>query len=245
MRNTISAAVTFFLPAGFGNAQDLSSTMSKVGRQYAKAYVTPAADAFGDDINSGLFHTAKVDGILPFGLNLYIGVNAAASILPNSEQPFSLSYLDTVAFPETFEGRNVTIKVPATFPVQNAPTIFGETTAGQAAISVRKDATVTQGGLSQTVHLDSTATMPTIPGLLKTTIAPIPVPQIGLGSILGIDIFIRYLPKLKYSKYGSFELFGYGIKHSISRYITLCPIDIAVQLGWQNLSSHDSTGVMS
>ncbi len=242
MRNTISAAAVFFLLAGFASAQDLSSTLSKVGNQYAEAYVAPAVNAFGADINSGLFNTAKVGGILPFGLNLYVGVKAAASFIPSSEQSFGLAYQGTVTFSEMYDNQNFTIEVPTTFTVKDAPTIFGEKTDGQASFSVQKDTTVTQGSFSHTFHLDSTATVPTIPGLLHTTVAPIPIPQIGLGSIFGTDIFIRFLPKIKISNYGSFQLLGYGIRHDVSQYIPLCPVDIAVQLGWQNLSIQDSTG---
>lgn len=242
MRKTISAAAVFFLLIGFANAQDLSSTLSKVGNQYAEAYVAPAVNAFGADINSGLFNTAKVGGILPFGLNLYVGVKAAASFIPKSDQSFGLSYQDTVAFNESYNGQAYTIKVPTTFTVQNAPTIFGKKTDGQATFNVQKDTTITQNGFSHTFSLDSSATISTIPGLLKTTIAPIPIPQIGIGSIFGTDIFVRYLPKIKIGNYGSFQLLGYGIRHSISQYIPLIPVDIAVQLGWQNLSIQDSTG---
>ena len=242
MRKSISAAAIVFMIYGLANAQDLSSTLSKVGNQYAEAYVAPAVNAFGADINSGLFNTAKVGGILPFGLNLYVGVKAAASFIPSSDQTFGLSYQDTVAFNENYNGQAYTIKVPTTFTVQNAPTIFGGKTDGQATFNVQKDTTITQNGFSHTFSLDSSATISTIPGLLKTTIAPIPIPQIGIGSIFGTDIFVRYLPKIKLGNYGSFQLLGYGIRHSVSQYIPLCPVDIAVQLGWQNLSIQDSTG---
>ncbi len=242
MRRSISAAAIVLMLTGFANAQHLAGTLSKVGSQYAEAYITPAVDAFGADVNSGLFNTAKVGGILPFGLNLYVGVKAAAAFIPSSEQSFNLSYLDTVAFNESLNGQAFTINVPATFTVQNAPTIFGEKTDGQATFNVRKDTTITRNGFSQTFNLDSSATVGTIPGLLKTTIAPIPIPQIGVGSIMGTDIFVRFLPKIKLGNYGSFQLLGYGLRHSISQYIPLCPVDIAVQVGWQNLSIQDSTG---
>ncbi len=242
MRRSFSAAIIFFLVAGFASAQDLSSTIGKVGSKYAQAYVTPAANAFGVDLNSGLFHTAKVGGMLPFGLNLYVGVQVGAALITSSDQSFSMSYLDSVTFMETYNSRNYTIKVPTAFTVANAPTIFGDKTAGEATFSVLKDTTITSGGFSHTFHLDSTSTIPTIGGLLKTSIAPIPIPQVGVGSLFGTDIFVRYLPKIKLSNYGSLQLLGYGIRHSISQYIPFSPVDIAVQLGWQNFSLEDSTG---
>lgn len=242
MRKSLSTAVIFLAFVGFASAQDLGSTIAKVGSQYAQAYVTPAANAFGVDLNSGLFQDAKVGGMLPFGLNLYIGVKVGAAIIPSSNQSFSMSYMDSVTFTETYNSQNYTIKVPTTFTVTNAPTIFGEKTKGQATFNVAKDTTITSGSFSHTFHLDSTNTIPTIGGLLKTSIAPIPIPQVGVGSLFGTDAFVRYLPKIKISNYGSVQLLGFGIRHSVSQYIPLIPVDIAVQLGWQNFSIEDTAG---
>lgn len=228
----------------FASAQDLTGTIGKVGSQYAKGYLTPFADAFGVDMNSGLFHTAKVGGVLPFGLNLYLGVKVGAAIIPSSDQTFSMNYLDTVSFAESFSGQSFTFKIPTTFTVNNAPTVFGDNnTAGVIDISVHQDTTVNVAGVgSHTFTLDSTGQVTTIKGLGKIPLAPLPIPQIGLGSIFGTDIFIRYLPKMKIGDYGSVQLLGYGIRHDISQYIPFCPVDLAIQLGWQNFSVSDSTG---
>jgi Family of unknown function (DUF6588) len=243
MQKGVSAVLLVLALAGFASAQDLSGTLGKVGSQYAQAYVTPAANAFGVDLNSGLFHTAKVGGMLPFGLNLYVGVKAGAAFIPSSDQTFSMSYVDTVTFSRMIGSTAYDIKVPATFTVNNAPTIFGDkNTTGQATFNVQKDTTVSVGSASQTFALDSSATFPTVAGLLKTSIAPIPIPQLGLGSIFGTDIFIRYLPKIKLGNYGSVQLLGYGLRHSVSQYLPLFPVDIAVQLGWQKFTISDSTG---
>ncbi|MCL4509496.1 MAG: hypothetical protein M1470_00255 [Bacteroidetes bacterium] len=238
MRRSFSAAIIFFLVAGFASAQDLSSTIGKVGSKYAQAYVTPAANAFGVDLNSGLFHTAKVGGMLPFGLNLYVGVQVGAALITSPDQSFNLSYQDTMYFSQKIGSQIYRIGVPATFNTTNAPTIFGSTQKGMAIGTASKD-TIIAG---QPFHFSRTDTINTIGGLLNTSIAPIPIPQVGVGSLFGTDIFVRYLPKIKLSSYGSVSLFGYGIRHSISQYIPLIPIDIAVQLGWQNFSLEDSTG---
>ncbi len=244
MRKAVSAALLVLTLTGFASAQDLSGTIGKVGSQYAKGYLSPFADAFGVDLNSGLFHTAKVGGVLPFGLNLYVGIKVNAAVIPSSDQTFSMSYLDTVAFAESYGSHNFTFKIPTTFTVNNAPTVFGDkNTAGVINIGVHQDTTVDVPGVgSHTFTLDSTGQVSTIEGLGKIPLAPLPVPQIGLGSIFGTDIFIRYLPKIKIGDYGSVQLLGYGIRHDISQYIPFCPVDLALQLGWQNFSVSDSAG---
>jgi hypothetical protein len=222
--------MSFLFFVNFASAQNLSNTIGTVGSQYAKSYLAPAADAFGADLNSGLFHTASVGGMLPFGLTLYIGVKVGAAIIPSSEKSFNLAYPDTVSLTQAGQ----TFRVPTTFTVNNAPTIFGSKTAGYAKFSI--DTTISGQ------HLVESDSIKTIGGLLHTSIAPIPIPQIGLGSLFGTDAFIRFLPKIKISSYGSLQLFGWGLRHEISQYIPLIPIDIAVQIGFQNFSIKDSTG---
>ncbi len=217
MRKAVSATLVVLALAGFARAQDLSSTLSKVGSQYGQAYVAPAVDAFGMDLNSGLFHGASMSGLLPLGLHVYVGVQISGALIQGSEKSFNLSYLDTL------NGQ------PANFVVTNAPTIYGNKDRGTVVI------TPTNTALPQ--QTDST-----IGGLISTSIVPVPIPQIGLGSLFGTDVLVRFLPQVKISDYGKVQLFGIAVRHSISQYIPLVPIDIAVQLGFQNLSVTDTSG---
>ncbi len=77
-------------------------------------------------------------------------------------------------------------------------------------------------------------------GINETSI-PAVLPQIA-GSFMGTEVMLRYLPSISLGS-GDEELsmFGIGIKHSISRYIPLSPVDIAVQFLYNNL---EITGVM-
>jgi hypothetical protein len=77
-------------------------------------------------------------------------------------------------------------------------------------------------------------------GINETSI-PVVLPQIT-GSFMGTEIMLRYLPGISLGS-GEEELsmFGIGVKHSISRYIPLLPVDVAVQFLYNNL---EITGVM-
>ncbi len=222
MRNALSAALIVLTLAGFAGAQDLSSSLAKVGSQYGQAYVAPAVNSFGVDLNSGLFHSASMEGILPFGLHLYIGAQVSGALLASSDKAFSLTYKDTLNDP-------LLGKLPATYTVNNAPTVFGSGNRGAVVITPDNPLIPAQ-------------TDSTIGGVVQTSIAPIVIPQVGIGSLFGTDVTVRYLPKIKLSKYGSVQLFGVAVRHSLSQYIPLVPVDIAVQVGFQNLSILDSAG---
>jgi hypothetical protein len=62
------------------------------------------------------------------------------------------------------------------------------------------------------------------------------VPQFHLGLPAGNELMIRGFPKYEISKdVGDVGFWGVGLKHSISQYIPLVPIDIAVQGVYQSL----------
>jgi hypothetical protein len=64
---------------------------------------------------------------------------------------------------------------------------------------------------------------------------PVVLPQIS-ASFMGSEVMLRYLPGISLGT-GDEELsmFGIGLKHSISRYIPLSPVDISVQFLYNNL----------
>lgn len=65
------------------------------------------------------------------------------------------------------------------------------------------------------------------PGVNQSSV-PMAMPQIAV-STLGTELMLRYIPAIDVEDV-SFDLFGIGVKHSISQYIPLLPVDIAVQI---------------
>ena len=225
MRNLITTTVMLLVVSCFADAQNLGSDLAKVAKPYGQAYVTPLVNAFGTDMNSGLFHTADVGGTLPFGLKLYVGVQVGGTLVSSSDKSFNLGFHDTSYVPIG----GVTTKVFSFDTVINAPTVFGSKDKG----TLRR--TYMVNGLS---HTDS---IQTIAGF-NVPIVPVPIPQASLGSLFGTDLTVRYLPQIKLSDFGKVQLFGWALRHSVSQYIPLIPVDIAIQLGFQNLSLKDTAG---
>ncbi len=77
------------------------------------------------------------------------------------------------------------------------------------------------------------------PGIDRSSL-PVVLPQIS-GSFMGTELMLRYLPSISLSDEEELSMFGIGLKHNISRYIPLSPVDISVQFLYNNL---EITGVM-
>jgi hypothetical protein len=50
---------------------------------------------------------------------------------------------------------------------------------------------------------------------------------------------LRYLPKTRIQSYGTIGVFGLGVRHSISQYIPMSPVDLAVQGVYNSVSLED------
>ncbi len=70
------------------------------------------------------------------------------------------------------------------------------------------------------------------PGINQSGI-PVAYPQIG-ASFLGTQVILRYLPKIPLGNNNDLSMFGIGVAHSISQYIPLFPLDLAVQILYNN-----------
>ena len=71
------------------------------------------------------------------------------------------------------------------------------------------------------------------PGINLTSI-PTGIPQIAV-STLGTEVLLRYIPAIELDDVET-GLFGFGLKHSVSQYIPLLPVDIAVQFLYTSVS---------
>jgi hypothetical protein len=72
----------------------------------------------------------------------------------------------------------------------------------------------------------------TYPNGLNQSSVPFVMPQATL-SLMGTELLVRYVPlNLKKTK---INLFGIGLRHSVSQYIPFCPVDLAVQVLYNKL----------
>jgi hypothetical protein len=219
----VTVASLLFTPA-LSNAQDLGDELENIGEVYADGYVQPLTDAFGSDLSGGLFRTADVgNGFLPgLPFDVYVGASVSSALLSDDNDQF------------TFEGEQITsggrtLNVTATSPDNQVPTVFGDTNPNGELVF--RDA---QTG----IEVDR---QPIPPALVSASIAPLPVPQIGLGSIAGTDVQVRFLPKTDISDYGSVGLTGVAVRHDVDQWVPApLPFNIAAQGAWNQITIDDS-----
>ena len=231
----LSLAGLFFLPT-LSQAQglgDLRDQIQNVGQQYVDGYVQPVSDAFGANLNGGLFRTADVgNGFLPgLPINVYLGVSVSGALMGPANDSFAPP---AESFTRTVNGQEVvtTISVegPNGGPKDRVPNVFGETEPeGQLVIES------TANGQTER------RTEPIPPGLIDTPVAPLIVPQLGLGTIAGTDVLVRYLPKaqITYSgtDFGKVGLKGLAVRHDIDQWIPVpLPLQLAAQGSWNQFS---------
>jgi hypothetical protein len=65
------------------------------------------------------------------------------------------------------------------------------------------------------------------PGGINATFLPFAVPQFSIGSVFGTDATIRYFAYPLGDDVGDLSLFSWGLRHSISQYIKVLPLELA------------------
>jgi len=79
----------------------------------------------------------------------------------------------------------------------------------------------------------------TFPGGFEVDQLPLLVPQLSIGSLFGTELCFRYFAYQLDKEIGDLSLIGIGVRHSISQYLPLLPVDIAAAYFHQNFSLGD------
>lgn len=77
----------------------------------------------------------------------------------------------------------------------------------------------------------------TMPPGLDVSSVPMVMPQVGI-SFMGTEALFRFVPSIDVGG-KDLSLFGIGVKHSVSRYIPLVPLDFAVQILYSSFTVTD------
>ena len=76
-------------------------------------------------------------------------------------------------------------------------------------------------------------------GQLDARIMPFAVPQLTVGDIFGTQLTVRYVPVPEIDDFPEVNLFGVGVRHSISQYLPPLPLDLAAGVFYQTFSIGD------
>jgi len=209
---------------------DLGGALQVISEDYADSYVQPLTTTFGAGTNAGLFRSADVgNSLIPgFPLNVYLGVSVSGTLTSSMETSFT----PFGGGQRTFGDGRYTIEYNAPGDV---PTVFGETEPPGGELVI----TDTQTGAT----VDPKAPQ----GLVDTPIAPLVIPQLGVGSVFGTDVQVRYFPKsrlsLAGSSYGSVGVFGLAVRHDLDQWFPApLPLNLAIQGAWNQFSLENDLG---
>jgi len=207
----ISLIFLAMFSAIFGGIQE---DLEKFGVENGKGYIKPFVNAFGTNLNSGLYNTAKVLKPFTFGLN----VNMMAAFVPEEDKTFRPSRPDIMVRdangdPIQYMSQNIYLYE---IPDGKTATCFGEDGAAIHHNSILDNpALLTMLGLTQDdvnsldIPLPNGANLPAV---------PLVVPQFQLGLPAGNELMVRGFPKYEISKdVGEVGFWGIGLKHSISQ----------------------------
>jgi len=212
----LSLLLIVMVTALFAGVQE---KLEQFGKDNGIVYVKPLVTAFGTTMNTGLFNTANVLKPFAFGLN----VNMMLAFVPDEDKTF------TAIRPDLYIVNPIdTTQVIYLYTDEEleSATVFGEDGADFVHNPLLDDIP----GLDASqldLSLPNGANLPAVPFLM---------PQFNLGLPFGNEIMIRGFPKVEISKdIGDLGFWGVGLKHSVSQYIPLIPIDVAIQAAYQNL----------
>lgn len=206
------------------DGDDLESLLQDVGAEYAESYAAPFVHTFGPNLNSNLFHTARIPWS---GLTFGIGFKVTAASLSEDDQTFQ-RVVSGVAFDDyispsspyyaDLNGRSGDL-------VMAGPTIFGDPDT-EGTIQFYSDGLLL-------AEIDG------IPGLIDTKFVPTLVPELYVGGVFGLKATLRYLPEIDLSDYGKATFMGYGLQWSAAGLLPDLPVDLMAGFSSQKLEIGD------
>ncbi len=255
MKKTFLTVIVFVLAMlSLVQAQDLTTTLTKMAGSAAQGYVQPVASGFGADLNGGWFHKSPQTKI--FGIDLELGLVAMGTFTTEENKTFSASgdfRFSGGLVGSGSQAENIAKNIPqysnALFPKQAAidaisNTVFQVGISGPTIVGTKQDTmkisipskTINVNGTPYTMN-GNTQRLDGVTGVLDgAAIIPLAAPQASIGTIYGTQFTFRYLPDVEISKeIGKFKYFGFGIQHNLGMWLPIPVVDISASFFTQNL----------
>lgn len=253
----LGISLVLLLQSPLLKAQDLQSTLQNLSDLAAKAYLNPASNGFGADLNSGWFSRAPKP--VKLGLDVQLGLVAMGAFLPSDNKTFLINgnFRFTPAQAELMTQsvanqygpdaqQNLINQITSRdFNVQiSGPTIIGSNDEHMkinfygTTLSYQAQA----GQPAQQIYVPAQEIpVEEIKGVLDNIpLLPFAAPQLTLGTLYGTQVTFRYLPPTEISAdLGKSDYFGFGIQHNIGVWLPL-PLDVTLGYFTQRLKVGDA-----
>lgn len=79
-------------------------------------------------------------------------------------------------------------------------------------------------------------------GIFNTSMFPLAAPQLTIGSVIGTQVSVRYIPIPKIGNEGTIpegKSWALGVRHSISQWLSFLPLDVAASYFYNSLDAGD------
>jgi hypothetical protein len=247
LRSATAILCIFLIACGIATAQDLHEQLSRLGREAAIGYTAPILSRWGNDLNSGIYYSADLHGVLGFD----IGVSLAISKFTEADKTYLLA-LPTTMTVKTSDlgltgypsGTTITLSSSGTNPNYPASVLANTAAGNKEEVNIKtlggtgiiKNGNTVQG----TVTIPAHVILLSLPGGYDLGSAglsgvPLVAPQLALGLPFGLEVIGRWIPPVKTDQ-GKYSNMGFGIRYDIDQWIPFCPVDIAIHFMTQKMT---------
>lgn len=257
--------VTFFVSNVWTQQQnELQTTLQRLAGKAALGYVDPISQGLLTNFNGGLFHKAPQAKLWGIDLEIGLAVMATPlgdlpKTLDASENfRFNKSQADNLALQAISGSTSLEQNVRASLSTALQSSdfvirIYGPTVIG-SAYSPSDPASEVRIDMNSAVKFQYT--VPVVNQVRDTTInvnktlktgfggvgafgsgAPIPflAPQVTLGTLLGTQFSLRYVPKISLKDVGDLSWTGFGIQHNLGYWLPIPIFDVAASYYSQSI----------
>jgi hypothetical protein len=218
---------------------DINTTIGSLSSDAAKSYVDPIIGSFGSNLNTGWI--TKAPSPTKFSFSIDLKVMAMGSFISDVPKTFSTtgsfnftqSQAEDIAAQLSSDPTQQTLIRNQLLSHAWTAHFSGPTIAGS------KDEHVVLDFPNQTVNnqLIPPDTLDNVKGYLgNPSIFPTPGIQLGIGTVLGTNVAIRWFPKVNVKDLGDFTYWGFGIMHNPAVWFNdQFPVDLALGYFYQDL----------
>lgn len=232
-------------------AQTLEETLSKLASTAGKAYVAPIISAFGSNLNSGW--VSSVPSASKVGFHLDIKIAAMGSFFSDENKIFNTSgkfLFISSQVDQILSSSNITTSNPmySTLKTELLKTEFDVNFSGPTIVGSKNQfLKINFTGKKVTVQNQEFTLSPKnfevaeVKGFLDELPAlPTAAPQITVGTVMGTNVSVRYLPDVDIQDLGKFTFFGIGAIHNPGVWLANpLPVDIGVGYFTQKMKVGD------
>jgi hypothetical protein len=234
VRYFLVIACVVALVGSVAQSQDLSAELARVGTANVRNYVNPIFNGFSADLNSAFYHSADLHSILGFDVGVKIGL----ARMTDDQKTYDFVTPDFININHGAVQLHAGVDYDADVP--GVPTVVGEKDTKyyvRVKSSLLGNAYKAANGGSDILFQ--------IPNGFNLPAVPLPMPQAAIGLPFGLEVMFRYIPTVSAGDPGKFNYMGFGLRYSISQWLPLFPVDIAVHFMTQkmNFKSKDDNDI--